>query len=40
MRRKLYDEGYDKEKIEERVAAAQRAARDGDARGHHGHYHQ
>jgi len=40
MRRKLYDEGYDKEKIEERVAAAQRAARDGDSRGHHhGHYH-
>jgi DnaJ family protein C protein 7 len=33
-RRKLYDEGYDKEAIEERIQAAERASRRG---GHHHH---
>ena len=37
--RGLYEEGYDKQAIDERVEAARRAAR-GDNRGHgHGHHH-
>ena len=35
MKRKLYDEGYDKEAIEERVRAAERAAR---GENHHHHH--
>eukprot|EP00899_Mesostigma_viride_P014979 jgi/Mesvir1/23482/Mv22330-RA.1 len=36
MKRKLWDEGYDKEAIEERVVAMQRAAKEGNPH-HHGH---
>jgi DnaJ family protein C protein 7 len=36
MKRQLYDEGYDKSAIDERVSRAQRAARE-DGRGHHHH---
>lgn len=36
MRRKLYDEGHDKDGIEDRVQAAERAARD--PKGHHRHH--
>ena len=36
FKRQLYDEGYDKKAIEERVEAAQRAAREPQ-RGHHHH---
>jgi len=40
FKRQLYDEGYDKEAIESRVAAAQRAAHENpDRRGHHHHHH-
>lgn len=35
FKRQLYDEGYDKEAIEERVAAAQRAAHEHKPRHHH-----
>lgn len=35
MQRKLYDEGYDKQAIEQRVAAAKRAAHSHDGHGHH-----
>ena len=38
FKRKLWDEGYDKEAIEERVRAAERAARE-EPRGHHHHHH-
>jgi hypothetical protein len=40
MKRQLYDEGYDKAAIDERVAAAHRAARSNDNhRGGGGHHH-
>lgn len=42
QRRKLYDEGYDKAAIEERIKAADKAARDykkdGSSHGHHHHH--
>eukprot|EP00633_Aureoumbra_lagunensis_P007633 CAMPEP_0197319184 /NCGR_PEP_ID=MMETSP0891-20130614/53752_1 /TAXON_ID=44058 ORGANISM="Aureoumbra lagunensis, Strain CCMP1510" /NCGR_SAMPLE_ID=MMETSP0891 /ASSEMBLY_ACC=CAM_ASM_000534 /LENGTH=558 /DNA_ID=CAMNT_0042809979 /DNA_START=184 /DNA_END=1861 /DNA_ORIENTATION=- len=39
QKRKLYDEGFDKEAIEERIAAAERAARDPHRYGYGGHHH-
>ena len=42
LQRQLYDEGHDKRSIDERVAAAQRAAHDRDGGGRHGgggHHH-
>jgi DnaJ family protein C protein 7 len=38
FKRKLWDEGYDKEAVDERVRAAERAARE-EPRGHHHHHH-
>mmetsp|Transcript_24227 Transcript_24227/g.72321 ORF Transcript_24227/g.72321 Transcript_24227/m.72321 type:complete len:626 (+) Transcript_24227:66-1943(+) len=38
MKRQLYDEGYDKSAIDERVQAAHRAARSNDSRGGHHHH--